>query len=209
MFNCARINLILMFCSVAGIAIIFVGLFVQSNCKFYIDDFQKDSTVSTWAEHSDTVMAEGKSKASFVLHETGYFRKAVLFTMLNPQPCGAALAGIKRNITLDIRKFKFISLKIKGQGQYRGYELFLKQKGSSVDDYPNYVHYFEAPLEYEIIHLPIRSFKAYWKGEQVEDAKPLDRSHITSMGIVAYGGAHMAKKQHGVAALEIEWIRLE
>lgn len=94
-------------------------------------------------EHSDTVMAEGKSKASFVLHETGYFRRAVLFTMLNPQPCGAALAGMKKNVTLDIRKYKFISLKVRGQGQYRGYEIFLKQKGSSVDDFPNYVHYFE------------------------------------------------------------------
>lgn len=194
---------------ISGSAIILITIFAQAHCKFYIDDFQKDSTVATWTEHSDTVMAEGKSKASFVLHETGYFRRAVLFTMLNPQPCGAALAGMKKNVTLDIRKYKFISLKIKGQGQYRGYEIFLKQKGSSVDDFPNYVHYFEAPFEFETVHLPIRNFKPYWKGEQVEDAKPLDRSHITSFGIIAYGGVHMAKKQHGVAALEIDWIRLE
>lgn len=102
-------------------------------------------------------MPEGKSKSSFALHETGYFRRAVLFTMLNPQPCGAALAGIKKNVSLDLRKFKTISLKLKGQGQYKGYELFLKQNGSSEKDFPNYVHYFE--VSFYIFSLSYNIFK--------------------------------------------------
>lgn len=49
----------------------------------------------------------------------------------------------------------------------------------------------------------------HYKGEPIQIAEPLDRSAISSIGIVAYGGVHLPEKQHGAASLEIDWIKLE
>jgi len=53
------------------------------------EDFT-EADINKWWESSDTVREPGKSKASFAL--------------LNPQPNGAGFAGVKTNITLDLKE---------------------------------------------------------------------------------------------------------
>ncbi|KAJ8960930.1 hypothetical protein NQ318_020230 [Aromia moschata] len=175
----------------------------------YIDNFQTNGEVSSWSELSDTVMAEGKSKSSFVLFKSNLFRRAVLFTMLNPQPCGAAFAGIRKIVDLDISGYEAISLEVRGRGQYKGYEFVLRHKGQAGSDAPSYVYFFEVPFDFEVVRLPIKQFKPYLMGNYYDKGEPLDTSRITSIGILAYGGAHLPKKQQGAAALEVNWIKLE
>lgn len=57
--------------------------------------------------------------------------------------------------------------------------------------------------------LKLVDFKPHYKGEPIQTAEPLDRSAISSIGILAYGGIHLPKKQQGTASLEIDWIKLE
>ncbi|KAJ8970905.1 hypothetical protein NQ317_009057 [Molorchus minor] len=151
-------------------------------------------------EHSDSVMPHGKSKSSFVMIKTDLFKRAVLFTLLNPQSCGAALAGIRKAVSMDISNYQNISMKIRGQGQYKGYKFFMWHKGHNGS---------QAPSDFDVVNLPIQKFQLYLEGVHLKTGEPLDRTQITSMGILAYGGAHSLEKQHGAAALEIDWLKLE
>lgn len=191
-----------------------------------IENFQDPSTnISHWLEHSDTIMKEGKSKSSIVLFKNSEFQRAILFTLLNPQSCGAALAGIKKHVRKDYSPYTTIYLSIRGQGQYKGYEFIIRHNGDHGTDVPTYCHFFEvystlnfckilyikifqAPTEFDIISLSLKDFKPYLRGQVVVNGAPLNKSNITSIGILAYGGAHLMKKQRGVASLEIEWIKI-
>lgn len=93
-------------------------------------------------------MREGKSKSSFVLQETKMFKRAVLFTMLNPQKCGAALAGIAKQVIMDISPYRKISIKCRGQGQYNGYEVYLRHREQTGLDVQSYVQYFKVNLNF-------------------------------------------------------------
>lgn len=48
-----------------------------------------------------------------------------------------------------------------------------------------------------------------YRGKPIPDAEPLDKSKITTIQILAYAGVFREVKQRGVAALEIDWIKLE
>lgn len=60
--------------------------------SYYIENFSESKNLDGWEELSDAKM-NGMSKASMVLQETAKFRRTVMFTLLNPLHCGAALAG--------------------------------------------------------------------------------------------------------------------
>lgn len=109
-----------------------------------MENFQQPTTnISLWREHSDTIMKVGKSKSSFVLQKGSAFQRAILFTLLNPQPCGAALAGIKKHVQMNLSEYSTISLSIRGQGQYKGYEFIIRHNGESGIEVPSYCHFFE------------------------------------------------------------------
>lgn len=56
-----------------------------SNEKMLVD-FTTMQTLHGWVEISDVLRNIGKSKAVLSLQKTHKFQRAVLFTMLNPQP---------------------------------------------------------------------------------------------------------------------------
>ncbi|CAH1961630.1 unnamed protein product [Acanthoscelides obtectus] len=178
-------------------------------CEFVVDDFSTNaSNTTSWKELSDTIMEGGRSKAVLVSHNTDQFQRAILFTLLDPQSCGAAIAGIKKYVEMDLTEYKSIELRVRGRGQYTGYEFVIRHKSERGPKIPSYVHYFEAPKDFETITLPIDAFEAYLEGKPVKNAAPLDKTKVTALGILAYGGVHVHRKQYGVGALEIDWIKI-
>ncbi|KAJ8983792.1 hypothetical protein NQ317_000353 [Molorchus minor] len=135
--------------------------------------------------------AHGKSKSSFVMIKTDLFKRAVLFTLLNPQSCGAALAGIRKAVSMDISNYQNISMKIRGQGQYKGYKFFMWHKGHNGSQVPSYVHFLStyyslsAPSDFNVVNLPHTKISTLLGGSSfLKTGEPLDRTQITSMGIL-------------------------
>merc|ERR1712071_396688 len=62
--------------------------------------------MSGWTEVSDTVREPGKSKALLVLQKTQVFQRAVFFALLNPQPNGAAFAGVRHPIPFNCSRLR-------------------------------------------------------------------------------------------------------
>lgn len=62
-------------------------------------------------------------------------------------------------------------------------------------------------VEFTDYNLPFADFKAYFRGQEVKDAEPLDLAHITSFGIQIFAGVYTDIKQSGVSALSIEQIK--
>jgi len=62
--------------------------------------------------------------------------------------------------------------------------------------------------EMEEVHLPLTEFAAFFRGQQVEDAPPLDLTKIGAFGLQTFGGVYDDFKQSGVGTLEIDSISL-
>ena len=164
--------------------------------------------VDGWIESSDTVRTQGMSKASMVLQKTHLFQRAIIFCMLNPQQNGAAFAGVRKTTNFDLSKFTRLDLKLRGQGVSTHFKVVLRHHGESGDSSASYEQCFEAPTnEMQSISLPMSEFKAYWRGQLVNNTQPLDTSNITSFGIQYYGGVYSPIKQSGPATLEIDSIK--
>ncbi|VEN46043.1 unnamed protein product [Callosobruchus maculatus] len=149
---------------------------------------------------------KGVSKAVLVPHNGPNSKGAVLFTLLEPQTDGAAFAGVRRVANFDFSGHQEIRLRLKNRGEYTGYQLVLKnsQEANTV----SYANYFDAAQkDFGEINLALSGFEAQLHGKKVDDAPALDISKITSVGIYAYGGVYRNRKQNGVAALEIDYIK--
>jgi len=176
-----------------------------------------DEQAASWWESSDTVRSAGMSKAVFSLQRSVRFQRAVLFAMINPQPNGAGFAGVKSNITfseehLQAKPQGFL-LKLRGQGQLRYWKVVLTNSDQlGLPLLYTYEHKF--PLhslnngEMEEVHLPLTEFAAFFRGQQVEDAPPLDLNKIGAFGLQTFGGVYDDFKQSGVGSLEIDSISL-
>ncbi|XP_071452190.1 uncharacterized protein [Hetaerina americana] len=160
-----------------------------------IFNFTADATVEDWVEQSD--------------NKTQVFRRAVFFSLLNPQPNGAGFAGMRILTDLNLSCGNRILLKARGQGNTH-YKIILRHKGENDEPYPTYENFFEIPMEFSIVPLYLEEFKPYYRGRPLNstEAKPLDTSAITSFGIQIYGGVYSQFKQHGPSSLEIDWISL-
>lgn len=108
-----------------------------------IENFQGGDNTSSWFESSDTIVEDGKSKASFTILESGSHRRAVLFTLLDPQEGGACFAGVKKSVQLNLTGYHNISLNVKSQGQYKGYEFCLRDRGLTGVKAPAYCQFFQ------------------------------------------------------------------
>merc|ERR1719346_344685 len=175
-----------------------------------------EEEAASWGESSDTVRSAGMSKAVFSLQRSVRFQRAVLFAMINPQPNGAGFAGVKSNISFsdeDLRtKPQGFLLKLRGQGQLQYWKVVLTN--SDQLDLPllyTYEHKFRLNSlnnEREEVHLPLTEFAAFFRGQQVEDAPPLDLTKIGAFGLQTFGGVYDDFKQSGVGTLEIDSISL-
>ncbi|XP_046466172.1 uncharacterized protein [Neodiprion pinetum] len=172
-------------------------------------DFTSSDNVSDWTEQSDTVRTVGKSKAVFVMQETQEFRRAILFTLLNPQSNGAAFAGVRIETVMNFVGLSTIHINCRAQGNSTGYKIVLRHDGENNEPYPTYEQFFEAPMSSEVfstVSLPLANFTAYYRGKAVPNAKPLDITNITSFGLQVYGGVYGAIHQSGVSSLEVNTI---
>jgi len=175
-----------------------------------------EEEAASWWESSDTVRSAGMSKAVFSLQRSVRFQRAVLFAMINPQPNGAGFAGVKSNISFseeDLRtKPQGFLLKLRGQGQLQYWKVVLTN--SDQLDLPllyTYEHKFRLNSlnnEIEEVHLPLTEFAAFFRGQQVEDAPPLDLTKIGAFGLQTFGGVYDDFKQSGVGTLEIDSVSL-
>lgn len=105
-------------------------------------DFMNVRNVDDWREMSDTVRTVGKSKAVLTLQTSQLFQRAVLFTLLNPQPNGAGFAGVRTPTNLDLSKFENIEITCRGQGQNSNYKISLRHKGQDSNLDLSYEHFF-------------------------------------------------------------------
>ncbi|XP_012281116.1 uncharacterized protein C9E9.15 [Orussus abietinus] len=172
-------------------------------------DFTQTENVKNWMEQSDTVRTVGKSKAVLALQTTQMFRRAIFFTLLNPQPNGAGFAGMITATSLDLSNYQKFDIRCRGQGSNSHYKVLLRQWGMDPTLDVTYEQLFTAPMsseEFSNVVLPFAEFKPFYRGREVPDAEPLDTSNITSFGLQIYGGVYSPIKQSGVSALEIETI---
>lgn len=105
-------------------------------------DFTNVQSVDDWREVSDTVRTVGKSKAVLTLQTSQLFQRAVLFTLLNPQPNGAGFAGVRKPINLNLSSFKNIEITCRGQGQNNHYKISLSHRGQNSNEDLSYEQFF-------------------------------------------------------------------
>ncbi|XP_046735762.1 uncharacterized protein LOC124405144 isoform X2 [Diprion similis] len=182
---------------------------ISQSSNLTLFDFTSSDNVSDWTEQSDTVRTVGKSKAVIVIQETQVFRRAVFFTLLNPQSNGAGFAGVRTETTLNLTGYNNIDINCRGQGNNTGYKVVLRHKGQDNEPYPTYEQFFTAPMsteEFSTVSLPLTNFTAYYRGKVVPDADALDVTNITSFGLQVYGGVYQTVHQSGVSSLEINTI---
>ena len=102
------------------------------------------SSVNDWIEISDTERDVGKSKGVFVEQKTEQFQKAIFFSLLNPQPNGAAFAGIAyRKKSFDLSSFTGLNLSVRAQGENFVYKVILRHHNEQSSLQPSYEIFFE------------------------------------------------------------------
>ncbi|XP_068243161.1 uncharacterized protein [Palaemon carinicauda] len=172
-------------------------------------DFRALTSLDNWSESSDTVRTPGMSKGAFVIQKSQLFQRAVLFSMLNPQPNGAGFVGFVTDDAWDLKPFSGIELKVRAQGESFHYKVNFKHKGQKTgNESPSYEAFYEVPKnEWTVVTLPFTEFKPYFRGQPQPDAEPLDTSAITSVTLQIHGGVYSEYKQHGTSSLEIDYIR--
>lgn len=167
------------------------------------------TNVTDWVEESDTLRDVGMSKATLILQKTKVFQRAILFTMLNPQPNGACFAGVKTATMFDLSDYESITINLRSQGANSHYKMVMQHKSRNTTS-PTYEQMFEVPQgDFYTIRIPLDKFQPFSRGKLVNNTEPLDKSHITSIGIQVFGGVYLPIKQSGVSSLEIDWIRAD
>lgn len=109
-------------------------------------DFTTMSDLDEWTEQSDTVREVGMSKAVIVLQRTQQFQRAVVFTLLNPQPNGAGFAGVRTNTQFDLSNYSKIQVHLRGQGQNSGYKIVLRHKMQNDEPFPSWEQMFQVNI---------------------------------------------------------------
>ncbi|KAG7177597.1 uncharacterized protein LOC121861347 [Homarus americanus] len=170
-------------------------------------DFRTISSLENWQESSDTVRTPGMSKGAFVLQKSQLFQRAVMFSMINPQPNGAGFVGFVNHDKWNLSYFSGIELKVRGQGENYIYKVNFKHKGQG-DGSISYEAFYEIPKnEWTVVTLQFNKFKPYFRGVEVPGAEPLDTSDITSTILQIVGGVYSDFKQSGSSSLEIDYIQ--
>ncbi|XP_033229177.1 uncharacterized protein LOC117180785 [Belonocnema kinseyi] len=173
-------------------------------------DFRTLKDVQNWMEISDTVRPEGKSKATLVLKNLNGVQSAVFNNILNPQPNGAAFAGMRTTLpNLNLSSFKNITISCRGEGNNMNYKIVLRHNGQHANEDNTYEQFFTVSMsttQFSTNYLPLQDFKAFFRGQEVMNATPLNTANITMFGLQMYGGVYLPIKQTGESDLIIEAI---
>lgn len=189
------------------------GTFNKDGSCRVIWNFNEASDLSSWHESSDgTARSVGMSTGAFKLQRTEMFTRAVMFSLLNPQPNGAGFVGFFTNChDLDLSKYRSIRMRYRAQGQNFHYKFYLKDdKNSVVGGSGSYEsHFLLEQGKFSEISVPLDSFVFYYRGRRNETAPPPNLKAVTLFGIQVYGGVYDDFKQSGVSSLEVDWIAVE
>ena len=121
---------------------------------------------------------------------------------------------------LNFPIYKTLNLRIKGfKGDLWRYKILLtNQKQTYQRSYEAFFNVTNETCKCEELQgsclceldvvLPLKDFKAYYRGRLDPDAPPLNSTNVVSLGIQAAGGVYEEEKQSGVGAIEIDWIKL-
>ena len=151
------------------------------------------------------------SKAVFSLQKSKVFQRAVMFAIINPQPNGAGFAGVKSNVTFeDVDGKEGVLLQCKGQGSLKYWKVVLTDSEFlGLTKLYTYEAKFTVNLDsedFETVRLPFSEFKAFYRGQEIQDAPKMDLKKIGAFGLQTFGGVYDQFKQTGVGSLEIDYV---
>merc|ERR1712156_531369 len=168
------------------------------------EEFTNDEA-GNWYESSDTVRTAGMSKAAFSLQKSKLFQRAVMFAVINPQPNGAGFAGVKHNISLSNHEDKQgLKIQLRAQGDLKYWKVVLTKLYTYETKFPVNLQ----TKDFQTISIPFSDFQAFYRGQVIPDAPPLDLNKIGALGLQAFGGVYDQFKQLGVGSLELDFIAL-
>ena len=183
--------------------------FVALCCgKVVLWDFTTNATTSSFSESSDTVRNVGMSKATFSLIESQEVRRAVLQTLLNPQPNGACFAGVESALEFpDWSSFMNLSLVARGQGEFSMFKVVLRDQ-DGISSGSSFEKLFQASGSFAQFDLALNQFGCVFRGKSCDST--LDVRAIEKFGLQAAGlfDSSPNEMQKGAAALEVKSIWL-
>lgn len=131
----------------------FLMLVLSTNITIF--DFNNNSKMDKWIVVDDGVMG-GLSKGIITLNNNGHAVYSGYVTTDN----NGGFSSVRYNFeTMDVSQFKYVVLKIKGDG--RLYQFRLKQ---NLYDRFSYIYYFETNGEWQEIKIPLNTFYPSYRG---------------------------------------------
>ncbi|XP_037082164.1 uncharacterized protein LOC119102817 [Pollicipes pollicipes] len=132
--------------------------------------------------------------------KTARFQRAVLFSLLNPQPNGAGFVGSTPNGTWDLSQFKQINVRARAQGQNYRYKVYLKHHDHSSDPDRAVSVRRQMPQDsLTTVSLPLDSFAFYYRGRRGDDPPPLGHRRHHAHRLQNLRGVYQPEKQSGVS----------
>ena len=117
---------------------------------------KRTNFIGDWIEISDTERVVGKSKGILVQQKTQQFQRAIFFSLLNPQPNGAAFAGVAyRKKSFDFNSFTGLKLTVRAQGENFLYKVVLRHHSQQSSLQPSYETFFEVNLKTELFQFSL------------------------------------------------------
>lgn len=184
--------------------------FLCSSGAVVLFNFSGSDSVDSFFEVSDTVRTVGLSKASITMLESEAAKRAVLFTLLNPQENTACFAGVKTAFDPPMvwSAFDAIGLAVRAQGMYNNFKVVVQDKKSISNSSLTFEQFFVAPTDdISEVYVDINMLKCFYRGKPCSEM--LDVNGILSFGFQAAGGVYEESfTNRGPASLEINYITL-
>lgn len=76
------------------------------------------------------------------MQKTHLFQRAIFFSLFVPKLSGAGFAAVKTDTSFDLRDYRYIAVKCRGQGVNFKYKMVLKHKNLGTNDSPVYGQVF-------------------------------------------------------------------
>jgi len=176
-----------------AIIMVLLPVSIQNNTET-ISNFDKNSDDIRWFTVNDGVMG-GLSSGIFQYKEnsTGVFKGNL--SLEN----NGGFSWLKAvDSEMNLKEAEGIKIKVKGDG--RKYALTLKNPERRSVMY--FASFFETKKgEWEEITLPMKSFKGYFYGQNVNAVSSMNRAKIKELGFI------LLDKKPGPFELEIDWIQ--
>lgn len=174
-------------------------------------NFTDSDNVDSFYEVSDTVRDVGLSKAQIGMLQSDAARRAVLFTLLNPQESSACFAGVEKAFVPHAKwnQFTQMELEVRAQGMYNNFKVVLQDSKSYSNSSLAFEQFFVASIDsLSVVSLNMDAFSCSYRGKACDET--LEVGNIVSFGLQAAGGVYQGSfSNHGAASLEIDYVLLK